>query len=121
MDHGAAASGDEMVGSSRIAWSHRRPPPGSQLGCLVRGSSEKIADEHCGELEAHPGWRWIPRHKPLWFAPLPSHEGALPGEALLEALPLDESLLFTRLDGADAQLVFIVPDDWGQADANAGP
>jgi uncharacterized protein len=61
----------------------------------------------------HPDWRWVPRTKPLWFGPAPSRDDAPSGETLLRLPPLEESLLFSRLDGEAEQLTFIVPEGWG--------
>jgi hypothetical protein len=63
-------------------------------------------------IDMHPDWRWVPRTKPLWFGPAPPGEAALSGEELLALAPLEESLLFSRLDGKSDLLTFIVPEGW---------
>lgn len=68
-------------------------------------------------VAAHPKSRFVPRLKPLWFGPSHAASEALSGEALLGALPLTESLLFSRREGAHDQLTFIVPDSWGREGA----
>ena len=66
-------------------------------------------------LKAPPGGEgWVPRDKPLWFGPSTQRSGTLSADELRERLPLEHSLLFSRIDNQTEQLFFIVPSHWNR-------
>ncbi|MGB0591837.1 MAG: DUF1853 family protein [Myxococcota bacterium] len=100
-----------MQGTLFSPWSS---PPVSPDGGPMPAEGRWLRQSDVSRLVAeHPEWRWIPRTKPLWFGPAPHGAEAVTGQDLLALGPLEESLLFSRLDGASDQLFFIVPECWG--------